>query len=45
MGIARDPDTREWAEEDFARAQPADDIVPQIVERWHRNQAKKKALA
>ncbi len=45
VGIARDPDTREWAEEDFARAQPADDIVPQIVERWHRNQAKKKALA
>ena len=25
VGIARDPDTHEWTDEDFLRAQPADD--------------------
>ena len=44
VGIARDPDTREWTDEDFARARPAADVMPQLVERWRRDQAK-KALA
>lgn len=45
VGIARDPDTREWTDADFAHAQPADEVVLHIVERWRRDQAKKRALA
>ena len=45
VGIARDPDTREWTDEDFARARPATEVMPQLVERWRRDQAKRKALA
>ena len=45
VGIARDPDTREWTDEDFSRAQPAEKAVPHIVEHWHRAQAKKEAMA
>ena len=45
VGIARDPDTREWTDEDFSRAQPAEKALPHIVEHWHRAQAKKKAMA
>ena len=45
VGIARDPDTREWTDEDFSRAQPAEKAVPHIVEHWRRAQAKKEAMA
>ena len=31
VGIARDPDTREMTEEDFARARPALESVPDLV--------------
>ena len=30
-GIALDPDNPEWTEEDFARARPAVEVVPEIV--------------
>ena len=45
VGIARDPDTREWTDEDFSRAQLAEKAVPYIVEHWRRAQAKKEAMA
>lgn len=34
VGIARDPDTWEWTDSDFARARPASIAVPHIIERW-----------
>lgn len=45
VGIARDPDTWEWTDKDFACARPATEVAPRIVERWHRDQAKKKTPA
>jgi uncharacterized protein (DUF4415 family) len=30
-GIAEDPDTWEWTEEDFERARPASEVVPDLV--------------
>ena len=45
VGIARDPDAKEWTEEDFARALPAAEIMPQIVQRWHQDRAGREALA
>ena len=30
-GIASDPDNPEWTEEDFARARPASEVVPELV--------------
>ena len=45
VGIARNPDTWEWTDSDLARARPASIAVPHIVERWSREQAKKKAPA
>lgn len=30
-GIASDPDNPEWTEEDFARAHPASEVVPELV--------------
>ncbi|MGA9867479.1 MAG: BrnA antitoxin family protein [Acetobacteraceae bacterium] len=35
-GIAADPDTWEWTEEDFARARPASEVFPEIVADYHR---------
>jgi uncharacterized protein (DUF4415 family) len=29
-GIAADPDSPEWTEEDFARARPASEVLPEI---------------
>ena len=31
VGIARDPDTWEWTDSDFARARPASIAVPHLV--------------
>ena len=36
VGIARDPDAGELGDEWFARARPAVEVVPQIVERARR---------
>jgi len=41
-GIAEDPDNPEWTEEDFARARPAIEVVPEIVEAWRRSRGKQK---
>ena len=30
-GIEADPDAPEWTEEDFARARPAREVVPEVV--------------
>ncbi len=30
-GIAADPDAAEWTKEDFARARPAAEVVPELV--------------
>ncbi len=32
-GIAADPDNPEWTDGDFARAQPASEVVPQLPRR------------
>jgi len=42
-GIARDPDAPEWTAEDWARARPATEVVPHIVERYRRTRGKQKA--
>jgi uncharacterized protein (DUF4415 family) len=44
-GIALDPDNPEWTAEDFARARPASEAHPDIVEDWLRRKrgAQKKA--
>ena len=44
-GIARDPDNPEWTDEDFARARPASEVHPELVERWLRSQGKQKLCA
>jgi uncharacterized protein (DUF4415 family) len=41
-GIARDPDDFELDDEWFARARPASEAVPHIVERWRRTRGKQK---
>jgi uncharacterized protein (DUF4415 family) len=38
-GIAADPDAPEWTDEDFARARPAREAVPEIVE-WHERRVR-----
>ena len=43
-GIARDPDNPEWTEEDFARARPAIEVVPHLVEEYRRTRGKQKKL-
>ena len=42
-GIALDPDAPEWTDEDWARARPAVEVVPHIVERHRRPRGKQKA--
>ena len=42
VGIARDPDNPEWTEEDFARARPAIEVVPALVEGHRRTRGKQK---
>ena len=41
--IALDPDAPEWTDEDWARARPAVEVVPHIVERHLRVRGKQKA--
>ncbi len=43
VGIARDPDAPEWTEEDFARARPAIEVFPELVERHRRTRGKQRA--
>ena len=45
VGIARDPDTFELDDEWFARARPASEVHPELVERWLRSQGKQKLSA
>ena len=42
-GIALDPDSPEWTDEDFSRARPAAEVVPHIVEEYNRTRGKQKA--
>lgn len=39
-GIAADPDACELDDEWFARARPASEVAPHLVERYRRSQAK-----
>ena len=41
--IAHDPDAPEWTDEDWARARPATEAVPHIVERHRRTRGVQKA--
>ena len=43
VGIARDPDAAELGSEWFARARPAVEVVPDIVERARRVRGKQRA--
>ena len=43
VGIARDPDTWEWTDEDWARARPAIEVDPELVEWSLRTRGKQKA--
>lgn len=42
-GIDQDPDNPEWTAEDFARARPAHEVVPEIVAEYLRTRGKQKA--
>ena len=42
-GIAIDPDAPEWTDEDWARARPATEVVPHIVEENRRTRGKQKS--
>src|SRR5712691_5637239 len=42
-GIARDPDAFEITDEMWARARPAIEVVPEIVEAYRRSRGKQKA--
>lgn len=44
-GIAADPDTWEFTEEDFAKMRPAAEVHPQFVAQWLRQQAQKNQPA
>ena len=41
--IALDPDAPEWTDEDWARARPAVEAVPHIVERHRRTRGQPRA--
>lgn len=41
--IALDPDAPEWTDQDWARARPAVEAVPHVVERHRRARGKQKA--
>ncbi len=43
VGIAQDPDAPEWTEEDWARARPAVEVDPDLVEWSRRTRGKQKA--
>ena len=43
VGIAQDPDAPEWTEEDWARAKPATEVAPDLVEWSLRTRGKQKA--
>lgn len=43
VGIARDPDAVELGDEWFAHARPAEEVVPEIVERARRGRGKQRA--
>jgi uncharacterized protein (DUF4415 family) len=42
-GIAADPDSPEWTEADFARARPASEALPHIVDAWRRSRGRPKS--
>ena len=42
-GIASDPDAPEWTDEDWARARPAVEAVPHVVERHRHTRGRQKA--
>lgn len=42
-GIALDPDNPEWTDEDFARARPADEVMPDFMAAWRRSRGKQVA--
>lgn len=44
-GIAADPDTFELDEEWFARARPAEEVVPDLVEKYRRHLAEQQDAA
>ena len=41
--IAQDPDAPEWTDADWARARPAVEAVPHVVERHRRPRGRQKA--
>ena len=41
-GIALDPDAPEWTDEDWARARPAVEAVPHVVERHRRTRGRQR---
>lgn len=41
-GIAQDPDNPEWTAEDFARARPAAEVAPDLVNAWRRTRGAQK---
>ena len=43
VGIAQDPDAPEWTEEDWARARPAIEVDPELVEWSRRTRGKQRA--
>lgn len=43
VGIAQDPDAPEWTEEDWARARPAIEVAPELVEWSLRRRGRQKA--
>ena len=43
VGAARDPDNPEWTAEDWARARPATEVAPHIVEEYRRTRGRQKA--